>query len=78
MRVESGANSYEQRLVQAVRDGAPDAERAALTLFERREPRNPTQAVDLIVPDGSVPPQTFALILRAYDIYRHTADTPRD
>lgn len=78
MQAESSPDSYEQRLVRTVLDGAPDAERAALTLFERREPRNPTQAVELIVPHGPVPPKTFALISRAYDNYRHTADTPHD
>lgn len=61
-----------------MRDGGPGADRAALTLFERCEPTNATQAVNLVVPSGPVPPATFKRIRRAYDIYRHTSDAPRD
>jgi hypothetical protein len=71
-------DGYDRRLAQAVLDGAPDAERAALTLFERREPRSRTQAIDLVVPFGPVPPETFDCIARAYDVYRHTVDMPHD
>jgi hypothetical protein len=71
-------DSYEQTLVQEVLAGGPGADRAALTLFERREPANPSQAVNLIVPYGPVPRHTFACIRRAYDIYRHTSHAPRD
>jgi hypothetical protein len=71
-------DTYEQRLVHEVLAGGPGADRAALALFERREPANSTQAVNLVVPYGPVPPDTFACIGRAYDIYRHTSAAPHD
>lgn len=71
-------DSYEQRLVHEVRAGGPGADRAALTLFERREPASSTEAVNLIVPYGPVPPHMFGCIRRAYDIYRHTSGAPHD
>lgn len=78
MPTQIAGDSYDQQLAQMVRDGGPGADRAALTLFERREPANATQAVNLIVPYGPLPPETFACIGRAYDVYRHTSDAPYD
>lgn len=78
MEPTTSRDSYDQRLVQAVLDGGPEADRAALTLFERREPTTSTEAVNLIVPYGPVPPDTFGCIRRAYDIYRHTSHAPHD
>jgi hypothetical protein len=78
MQTETSTDAYDRRLAQAVLEGAPDADSAALTLFERHSPRNRTQAIDLVVPSGPVPPETFDRISRMYDVYRHTADAPRD
>jgi hypothetical protein len=78
MPSEISADTYDQRLAKAVLDGAPDADRAALMLFERHEPRNRTQAIDLVVPFGPVPPETFDRVSRVYDVYRHTLDMPHD
>jgi hypothetical protein len=78
MEPKVSGDSYEQTLVQEVLAGGPGADRAALALFERREPASPSQAVNLVVPYGPVPPDTFACIRRAYDIYRHTSAASRD
>jgi hypothetical protein len=78
MQSEITVDTYDQRLAQAVVDGAPDADRAALTLFERHDPRNRTQAINLVVPSGPVSPEMFDRISRAYDVYRHTTAAPRD
>lgn len=78
MQPETSTDTYDRRLAQAVLDGAPDADSAALALFERRAPRNRTQAIDLVVPFGPVPPETFDRVSRMYDVYRHTADAPHD
>lgn len=70
--------SYDQRLTQTVLDGDKDADQAAQTLFERHGPDTLTQAVDLIVPYGPVPPGAFDRISHAYDIYRHARNMPTD
>jgi hypothetical protein len=78
MQSEISIDTYDRRLAQAVLAGAPDADGAALTLFERHEPRNRTQAIELVVPYGPVPPETFDCVSRMYDVYRHTVDAPHD
>jgi hypothetical protein len=70
--------SYDQRLARAVLDGDEDADQAAQTLFERHGPDTLTEAVDLIVPYGPVPPGAFDRISQAYDIHRHARHMPSD
>lgn len=70
--------TYDERLARAVRDGEGDATRAALTLFERREPESLVQAIELVAPDGPLAPQLFDRLTRAYDVYRHARDMPCD
>ena len=70
--------SYDQRLARTILDGDTGADQAALTLFERHSPSTLTQAVDLVVPYGPVPPKAFDRISHAYDIYRHARNMPSD
>lgn len=70
--------TYDQRLARTFLDGNRDADQAAQILFERHSPDTLTQAVDLIVPYGPVPPGAFDRITHAYDIYRHARNMPSD
>lgn len=70
--------SYDQRLARTILDGSKDADQAAQMLFERHSPDTLTQAVNLVVPYGPVPPKAFDRISHAYDIYRHARNMPSD
>lgn len=69
---------YDARLARSVREGETDHRRSAVTLFERRQPKSLSEAVDLVVPYGSVPPEIFDRIAVGYDVYRHARDMPTD
>lgn len=69
---------YDARLARAVREGEDDHRRSAAILFERRQPKSLSEAVDLVVPYGHVPPEVFDRITVAYDVHRHARDMPTD
>lgn len=70
--------SYDQRLAHTILERDAGADQAAQTLFERHCPDSLTQAVELVVPYGPVPPETFDRVSRAYDIYCHARHMPSD
>lgn len=67
---------YEQDLSRRVLDRSPDSLDAAAALFESRQPRTLTEAVELISPSGEITPEAFDCVARAFDRYWHLRDMP--
>lgn len=67
---------YEQDLSRRVLEGEPDALEAATDLFESRQPRTLTEAVELVSPNGEITPEAFDCVARAFDRYWHLRDMP--
>ena len=67
---------YEQDLSRRVLDCEPDSLEAGAALFDSRQPRTLTEAVELVSPNGEITPEAFDCVTRAFDRFWHLRDMP--